>query len=899
MRNFPSHCGILASLALLASLPVCAQLVSNPPSPSPASLRFGRLGVDNGVSHPTVWDVLQDRQGFLWLGTESSLQRYDGYELRDFQHDPRDPHSLSASEVMILHEDRAGGLWLGTRASGVNRYDAKRGTFERFHLRGELATFEASGPSPSLSDLATDSEGKLWVATNLEGIIRLDPSSRRLERFRADPAGAEAGSLSSDQVTALLLDSRQRMWVAHLLGVDRYDAATGRFEPFRPGPPGSSVLVVGEEGDQLWVVTGDGGFYELVGEGFEHRFSFPSPCQVARSGPDGAIWCGTADQGLYRYDRRQGTLVAARHQAEDRESLSSDYLLALRFDRSGLLWIASRDGLSFYNPRRAQFEVARRGRLLPATSIASILVDSRDQAYMGSLDGELVRWDPRRGELRLLAKGLPTIDGLLETRAGEVMVGTNAGLYRLDAAREALIPVVVEGLTGTIKAMVEDGLGHLWLAGSTGLHRLDADRRLVPWPRPLDEDWPQPFMYSMLVDRQGFIWVGGPGLYRIDPRTLEAKAWHHHPSDETSLPYDQVGDLLEDSQGRLWVGTYGGGLALFDREKETFRHFGARNGLADDRVCGLIEGPDGELWVGTNRGLSRFDPETRQVRNYDSADGLASDVFLLVSRGKFSDGRLAFGGHQGLTSFYPKSLENDRLAPPVVLTELRVGGEVMEPGLAGSPLQQTIVFARRLQLDYRQRSFAIQFAAPHFANPKKNHFAYRLRGYEEGWTETGAGDRRARYTNLDPGTYTFEVRAANADGVWNEEGTHIEIYLPPAPWQTPSAYALYVAVLAAALFGYNRWQRRRLEHERAVAAELARLNGELERLVEKRTSEVHQLTGLLPVCSCCKKIRNSEGNWQSLEAYLNAVADVKLSHGLCRDCARTLYPDIDIDQLAG
>lgn len=888
--------GILASLAVLASPPAFAQHAPEAPSPSLTNLRFGRLGVENGVSHSTVWDVLQDRSGFLWLGTESSLQRYDGYEFRDFRHDPRDPGSLSSSEVMVLHEEKSGILWFGTRTRGVNRYDPARGTFERFQLRGEVSLTESSESSPLPADIASEPSGRLWIATYDEGLIRLDPHTRKLDTFRA---GSAPGSLATDETNVLFVDSAQRLWVAHALGVDRFDAAQGTFEHFRV-EGGSSVIALGESAGRFWAVGGDGGLHFFGGEGFERKASFGVSCFDVEGGQDGSFWCGSYGQGLYFLDSRLERLQVARHQMEDNESLSSDEIWALHFDRAGLLWISGRNGLSFYNPRRAQFEVARRGRSLPARSVGSILVDSRDEAWLGSLDGELIRWNPRRGEYRLLASGLGGIDGFLERDDDTLLVGSNNGLFRVDRRTEKITKIELGSEAGSVQALVRDGLGQIWLGGSGGILRIDDQLRPVPWPRPPDASWPAATVYSMLVDRSGIVWVGvDGGLYRIDPRSLEAKSWRYHPNDASALPHEQVSDLLEDQKGRLWVGTYGGGLALFDRQKETFTRYGASEGLADDFVCSLVEGDRGELWVSTNRGLSRLDPESGGVRNYNSADGLVSDLFLLVSRGKFKDGRIAFGGHQGLTSFYPERLENDPLPPPVVLTELRVGGEVMEPGLAGSPLEQSIVFARRLNLDYRQRSFAIQFAAPHFANPQKNRYAYRLRGYEESWTETGAGDRRARYTNLDPGTYTFEVKAANADGVWNEEGTRIEIDLPPAPWQTPLAYSLYVAMALAAFFGYNRWHRRRLEHERAVAAELARLNGELERLVEKRTSEVHQLTGLLPVCSCCKKIRNSEGTWQSLEAYLNTVADVKLSHGLCRDCAKDLYPDIDIDQLAG
>lgn len=894
MRFSPSAsvCGIVASL--LCFLPGSAAAEN---SGVPASPRFGRLGVEQGLSHTTVWDVLQDRSGFLWVGTETSLQRFDGYEMVDFRHDGQDPHSLSDSGVMVMHEDAAGILWFATRSHGVNRYDPAKETFERFALRGEKSLESAEEPSPMVSSLSSEAAGDLWIGTYSEGLMRLDPKSRRLESFRNLPE--EPRSLASNAVAALFRDSQGKIWIGHALGVDRLMAESGKFEHFGLASPEEGVVALGEQDGKVWALSSASSLYFWQGGEFVRQATWPIAFDIGRSAPDGTFWFAAYGSGLYHFDPQRQTLTESRYSADDRESLSSDNVLSMRFDRAGLLWIGGRNGLSFYNPRRSQFEVARQGRGLPAASLGAILVDRRGEAWLSSLEGQLLSWRPG-SEAQILATGLGAVDGLLETRAGVFWVGTGSGLYRLDREQRRLAKVEIQGLIPAINAIHEDPLGNLWLGGS-GLARLDAAGKLLPLP-PASEasPWPLGAVYAIAGDRDGRVWVGtNGGLYRMDPRTLASQVWHHRENDEEALPYEQVSDIFEDRQGRLWIGTYGGGLALFDKEHETFKRFGSREGLADDRVCGIVEDDEGRLWVSTNRGLSRFDADAWSAHNYDSADGLASDVFLIGARSKFADGRIVFGGHQGLTTFYPERITSDPTPPLVVLTELRVGGERMLPGAPGSPLRQSIVGTRAFELDFRQRSFALQFAAPHFANPKKNRFAYRLLGYEENWTETGAGDRRARYTNLDAGTYTFEVKASNEDGVWNEEGTRIEIAVLPAPWRTPWAYGLYAAVILGGFFLYSRWQEQRLERERAVREELARLNTELERLVEERTSEVKKLSGLLPICSSCRKIRDDDGQWQTLETYLNAVADVKLSHGICRDCARDLYPDIDIDQLAG
>lgn len=906
MRTSASFCGILLSLVALLPSSLAGQTAL------PAHLRFGHLGVDEGVSHTTVWDVLQDRSGFLWIGTESSLQRYDGYELVDFRHDPADPGSLSSSEVMKIYEDRSGILYFATRSSGINRYDPATGRFARYRLEGDSSLESSDEPSPLVWAMNAEADGSLWVATLGSGLRRLDPKTRRLAAFRH--AADDGGSLGNDQVGVLHRDREGRLWIGHDQGIDLFRPESASFEhlPFE-GVAAGPVSAIGERaGGGLWALVsaaGSSSLCYLEGGRFVRQASWPVEAGLALGAPDGTFWLGTQGDGLRHYDPTTGMLATARWQVGDRESLSSDTLLAMRFDRAGLLWIGTRNGLSIYDPRLAQFEVARQGRGLPSNSVGVIEVDRHGAAWLGSVEGDLIWWDPAKALFRKVATGLGAINGLLETRAGEIWVGAGSGLYRvrcgagepslggcrMEKADKAAVP-------DAIYSLFEDAGGHLWVGHTSGLSRLDAQGVAAPPPAAslAAASWPRSLVFTITGDREGRVWVAGNGgLGRIDPATFEAKAWHHRASDPASLPYEALSDLIEDSQGRLWIGTYGGGLVLFDRQTETFARFGSREGLADDRVCSLVEDAGGAIWASTNRGLSRFDPASFTARNYDSADGLASDVFMIQARGKFADGRVVFGGHQGLTSFYPDRLRGDSLPPPVLLTELRVGGEAMLPGAEGSPLQHAISSSRGFALDFRQRSFALQFAAPHFANPKKNRYAYRLLGYEELWTETGAGDRRARYTNLDPGRYTFEVKASNEDGVWNEEGARIEIEVLAAPWRTAWAYALYAVTLFGAIFAYGRWQSRRLDRERRVADELARLNAELERLVEDRTSEVNQLTGLLPICSGCKKIRDQDGRWQTLECYLNSVGDVKLSHGICRDCAKRFYPELDIDQLAG
>lgn len=812
---------LLLVQTLLATLPSSAEV--------PPSLRFRRLGVDEGLSHTTVWDLQQDRRGFVWIATESSIQRYDGYELVSYQHDPDDLTSISDGEFNRIFEDRQGNLWFAGFDGVLERYDPAIDGFLHYPLRD---TGQASPLSANILDLTDDREGRLWLATSA-GLDRLDPATGTIDRFTHDEA--DPASLSSATAQVVLEDRQGNLWVGTTEGLDRLDPATGklvhhRLAPASDAPFANSVTALYEGHDgTLWTALYEGGLYryDRASDGFARVASLPRPVTTILGSLDGRLWISSYGGGLFRFDPATAELAGWRHDPDDRESLGSDDLVNLAFDRTGLLWVSTRDGISLLNPRRSLFTVLRHGgeRGLGGRNVSALLEDRQGTIWIGTREGKLDAWSPARGTIEPLRSQQPTgsIRALVESRSGELWAGCELGLFRVDRAGHKLDRVEGSDRFGAILALAEDAQETLWLGGES----------LVPFTvtegfgEPLETDPGRPGalapdpIYALWLDRSGLLWAGGEGgLSQIDPATRQITSWRPDPAAPTSLPRPLVSDLYEDRTGRLWLGTYGGGLVLFDRSAGRSRVYRERDGLANDHVAGLLEDASGGLWVSTNLGLSRFDPEHDRFRNYGAADGLASSVFLIRSRLKSADGRLIFGGHNGLTAFSPAQLHDDPTVPPVVITELRVGGEVARPGAAGSPLTRAVSETRELVLGPGQRSFALTFAAPHFANPSKNRYAYRLEGYDTDWIHAAATDRRARYTNLDPGEYVFRVKASNADGVWGEEETTLELRVLPPLWKTWWAFALYAVALVSAIVGYDRWQERRLERERQVSQQL-------------------------------------------------------------------------------
>ena len=811
-------------------LAICAAL----PAQDSHLEHLEHLGVEDGLAHTTVWDVHQDSRGFLWIATESYLQRYDGYDFRAYKHDPDDPDSLSESQVMRIYEDGSGTLWFGTRHAGVNRYHPAEDRFVR-HL--PAADDRRLTPGRVFA-IAMDTEGALWVGT-AGGLNRLDPETGMVRRHLHDPA--DPTSPGHDVILGLLVDRTGELWVGTFAGLDRLDRATGAFVHYRHDPADPDGLrsdefsaMFEDRGGTLWIGTWDGNIHRyerrrdaFVAIGPDPRDTGAQGLRALADDRAGNLWLGTGSSGLIRLegaatDPARVSFTRFAHDPDDPRSLSSDDVLDVLEDRAGVLWIATKAGLDKLASQRQRFTLLRHrpgsDRGLPGPNVMGLAEDTSGVLWIGTLESGIAAFDPATGTLRHVlpptdAENWPrrSVKALLEDRSGQFWVGSDSGLGRLVGRPDAARFVPEPAVGSAVLCLLEDA-GFLWAGTEGGLYRLDADGS-----RHYDL---ANGVYDLLQDGAGGLWLATEGgLLRFDPAADTFDRTRHDPDDPDSPGSDNLVALHRNDTG-LWLGNYGAGLDL--REPGgSWRHYREKDGLASDNVVAIL-GDAGDLWLATNGGLSRFDPRAETFRNYDLGDGLSSNVFYIGAALHSARGELYFGGSGGITAFDPEALFDDPLPPPVVLTELWLGGEPapLTRRSADSPLARSITETRELTLDHRHRTFAFEFAAPHFVNPRKNRYAYRLDGWDPDWIETDAGRRLARYTNLDPGEYVFRVKASNQDGVWNQQGTSVRLLIRPPPWKTWWAYTLYGLTLGTAVAGGIRWQTRKLERERAISSRL-------------------------------------------------------------------------------
>lgn len=825
--------------------------------PPTTYVRFDRYSLEQGLSQSSGLCFLQDSQGFLWIGTEDGLNRFDGYTFQIYRQDPQEPHGLSNSHISSLYEDPSGALWVGTYGGGLNRLDRETGQFTHYR---HIAQDANSLSDDQVMAVAGEQDGVLWVGTRGGGLNRFDLAQGRWQHHRTDSDNPY--SLSDDRVSSILVDSSEVLWVGTANGLNRLDRETDRWQRYQwdPDDPhslyGNAIESIAEDqaGD-LWIGTAGGGLnrfdretgtfvHYLHDPDDPHSLSSDSVTAVLRD-PFGALWVGTTG-GLDRFDQQTEQFVHYRNVPGDPHSLSNNQVTSLGLDLSGGIWIGTRGGgLNRYDRQREQFALYRAdpndANSLSNNTVWGIYEEDSGVLWIGTNGGGLDRLDRQTGEWHHYRNdpadpyslSHDVVVAVYEDRSGVLWLGTwGGGLARFDRETEQFIRYRYDSedpyslSSNIVWFIVEDRLGALWIGTAYGLNRFDRETqqftRYYQDPEDLyslsDND-----VGSVLEDREGVLWFGTHrGLNRFDRDTERFTRYQHDPEDPQSLSHNIVFSIYEDQAGTMWLGTWGGGLNKFDRIAGTFAHYRMRDGLPSDVIYGILEDEQGFLWLSTNNGISRFDPQTEMFRNYNVENGLQSAEFDFNSSFKGPRGEMYFGGINGFNVFRPDAVRDNAFVPPIALTSLTQGGEAVD---------LSVEALAEISFNWPNNDFEFEFAALSFYQPEKNQYAYVLEGYDDDWHYVGTR-RFGAYTNLPGGTYTLRLKGSNNDGVWNTEGLSIGVTIVPPFWSTwwfrgILAVTVVAVVIAGIRLRVNSIEARRRELEYQVAdrtRELAALN---------------------------------------------------------------------------
>lgn len=779
---------------------------------------FKNLSIRNGLSQNTVNAILQDRKGFMWLGTKDGLNRYDGLSFRKFKHDAANPRSIGNSFITSLYEDFNGNIWVGTDA-GVYIYYPEKEAFEEF----DCQSLEKTRIERSVSMIAGDKQGRVWIAVEAQGMFCYDARQKLLRNYPL--------SEISSNIKCFTFDSGGTLWLGfygdglyyskdNLATVHPYGSPEDGKREFEGGVITKIVqgnyncLYIGsvKEGvSELNLTSGQVRNLLAIDESGESVF-----CRDLLPYSDNELWIGT-ESGIYIYNLRTAQFIHLRASLYDSYSLSDNAIYALYKDREEGLWIGSYFGGVDYYPRQytyfAKYYPKNIANSLHGKRVREFCRADDGTLWIGTEDGGLNHFNPKTKEFHFFepSAGFTNIHGLCMD-GSHLWVGTfSKGLRVIDTRTGVILRTYTEGHTShslndnSIFSICRTSAGEIYLGTLFGLLRYNRTQDNFDRIPELNGK----FVYDIKEDSYGNLWLAtyANGAYCYDVSARRWKNYVFDAEDEKSLPYDKVLSVFEDSYRQIWLTTQGGGFCLFHPDTETFTRYGLKDGLPNDVVYQIVEDDDRFLWLTTNNGLVRFDPKTMEMKVFSTANGLPTNQFNYRSGFKDEAGNIYLGSINGFVAFDPRTFAENRQVPAVAITDFLLFNKEVPVGETDSPLKSSITFSDKVVLTADQNSFSFRIAALSYQAPRMNKLMYKLEGFDEGWLTIGESPL-VTYSNLGYGDYVFKVKASNSDGVWNEQETSLHLSILPPFYLSGWAYCFYVlffmGCLVCVIFYFKR-----------------------------------------------------------------------------------------------
>lgn len=865
------------------------------------SLKFDRLGDREGLDASMIYCTLEDRYGFIWIGTGKGLYRYDGARFVLFKSEKDNPASLSEDVIKFLREDRRGRIWIATQGGGLNCLDTERMVFKRYmHNPDDPASISNN----EVLCIFEDHTGILWIGTE-NGLSLFDPDSEKFTTYRYH--ANDPSSISEIAILSIFEDHQHRMWLGTWDGglnlavpcEDQNGTHSYTFRHFQhevddPASISSNNIwsIFEDKNRRLWVGTFGGGLNLLLPGSFHSQnpddLSFSPRFLRFTHDPErtnslcnntvlsinedleGRIWIGTT-KGLSILDphlplvqpepRKNTSISGDRFRFRnfysvfsDPESLSQNHIRHIYSDHVGTMWLSTFNGISKYDPYARKFTSwLQMSETEPGYNIKAILEDQFGKIWVGTDGGGLIVYDLLSGEKQQFTHSEKTPASLLsnyvwslyEDFDGNIWVGTYDGLSLFDRGSgqfsHYFLPEDESILEGTdIWDIFQDNDRRFWLGTDRGLGLFDPSTGNISLFRNDPAD-PTSLSHNQVnditQDLNGNIWLGteGRGVNRMVGEPGEKISFVHYlhqHNSKISISNNTITSIFAASNG-LWVGT-GNGFDLIEFDTDSVINYGSGIGIANIQISSLAKDQTGKIWLSTRMGLSCFDPITGNINNYNIEDGLQGNLYNSHAVFLSQSGKLFFGGTNGFNAFFPEEVKTNPNVPEVKITRLHIFNDLatIRSDQNQAPLailDKEISRSEQVRLSYKHSVITFEFAAFNYTFSHKNQFSYRLDGFEKEWNK--AGNRNtATYTNLDPGTYTFEVKASNNDGLWNETATSLQVIITPPFWATWWFRLIITACITGGILLFITLRSRK------ILADKIRLQS----MVEARTIELIQ-----------------------------------------------------------
>ncbi|HDS06616.1 MAG TPA: hybrid sensor histidine kinase/response regulator [Bacteroides sp.] len=784
-------------------------------------------GKDRILSSNNVLFVTRDMNGYFWLGTDRGLHRiHEGEIGKDqprvesfFTEEGGNDRKASFSDYEVLGST----LWFVGKEKGLIRYDPSTGRFDSF------GTGSGNGKeSPAEVTSLTSDGSRLWAGTSLGQLLAYDPENELLSEFNITHPGA------GKVIRQIYCDRFEQVWLlTDEFGITRFDPAAEKFCHYTLTP------------ERLHGLTDD----ERIRIHEDSRNQF---------------WVGGQNLGIQLYDREKDLFIAFKNDPSDPSSLQSSIVECIMEDREKNLWIGTNwfgKGLSrmiTIDPAFDYIVPVPRPETRLQNVVRSIYVDSKGYTWAGTKSGQIYIYDPDLNPVHILEED-PGVNysgynvySIVEDRNGIIWLCTKgAGIFFSEQPVQEVSPHYERMTFGTIQHdpatenslnnnnvydLALDDLGRVWVATyGGGLNLIETDgngRHIFTQFTTGNSNLTSDKLRDLHIDRNGRLWLASTlginyiDIYKESKNQMAIGNILSGSPGSGTLSYNDIVMIMEDKNGHLWLGTAGGGVDVIpdpSGDRFGFNHFSEKDGLKDDYILSLTEDIYGFIWIGTASGLSRYNPVSGDITNYDKKIGLPEVSFSERTSTSSPSGRVLFGTVNGFYAISPDRITTEDLNPTICLTGLQLNNVEIAPGAKGSPLDRSISYMQELRLKSHQSNFAISFSMLSFKSPESNHYSYMLEGFDEGWNYIGT-QNKATFTNVPPGSYTFRVKGLNSD--LSEHGTEasLQVVILPPVWRTKPAIILYVLVFFLLLYFSYR-----------IARRFVRLKNNLK--VEKRVAE--------------------------------------------------------------
>lgn len=770
-------------------------------------LKVQHYGVDQGLPQSSVWDIIQDDYGFLWVSTADGLCRFDGYSFTTYRNNQDDSLSIGGNSQHLMAIDKEGDLWM-THEQGFDRYYSTKGTFQNlFHYESRINVFNKT--------IGEDKAGNIWVWIGGEGLLKYDKDNGKLLK-KYSFQGEEAWR-NYEYSRSALLDDRGKIWITQsgLSTQSSYSLVT--FDPktelLSTLPLASEIYTLCALNDSVMLVGTPHSIlrYNTITNTFtEIRFNFKdvkvdgySSTEILQVS-EKEFWVGTT-KGIFIYDDQMRKFT---HHYTSLSGGKKDLLFVqtLYKDHSGNIWIGTNgDGLKKYAPREQPFNHYK-SNSNKGDIVKSIYADGKDLVLVGYYDNGFDIFSKRNGFVKKVRVGQSStifpgdmvyaMMGLDETKILMSIAGKAPafGIYNstdenfTNITNQVYAKIGLRPNANVYPVAIKTPQNNILFNYADALLEVKLDNNHQPDIQLINR-FDNEVINTVFEDGEGTRWVGTLNGYYVSHA--------NNPGWEKGNPTlsKQVKTIAEDAEGNMWFGTVNG-LYVLNKAGFILKTYSMGEGLVNDFIYGILRDNQGDMWFSHNKGITRYDHQQKTFRHFSVEDGLQSNEFNTGAYFKSPTGELFFGGINGTNSFFPDDIQDNQQLPMVQITRVELNDELLKT--------DTVIWAKeKLVFDYTQNTVSFEFAGMEFTEPRKNQYAYRMDGIDKDWIRSGS-KRFARYANMPPGEYIFEVKASNNDGVWNEKPANVRIVIVPPYWQT-TWFRLILFVLAIAMVSSIAW----------------------------------------------------------------------------------------------